>query len=96
MLYGQHAPGSRFFIEEEPMEMGKIEGRGSFGESEKLGLKEIEDIVLSIPGQVYFFEYEWRCRSRDRGNSDEIGTIFIEMPFEKDLQRQAGMFTMIF
>ena len=21
MLYGQHAPGSRFFIEEEPMEM---------------------------------------------------------------------------
>ena len=33
MLYGQHAPGSRFFIEEEPMEMEvKIEGRGSFGE----------------------------------------------------------------
>ena len=24
---------------------------------------------------------------RDRGNSDEIGTIFIEMPFEKDLLR---------
>jgi len=36
-LYGQHAPGSRFFIEEEPMEMEvKIEGRGSFGEMENL------------------------------------------------------------
>ena len=29
---------------------------------------------------------------RDRGNSDEIGTIFVEMPFEKDLRRSGGMF----
>ena len=37
LLYGQHAPGSRFFIEEEPMEMEvKIEGRGSFGEWKNL------------------------------------------------------------
>ena len=90
MLYGQHAPGSRFFIEEEPMEMEvKIEGRGSFGESEKLGfLKEIEDIVLSIPGpRSISLNMNGVADPRDRGNSDEIGTIFIEMPFEKDLQR---------
>ena len=90
MLYGEHAPGSRFFIEEEPMEMEvKIEGRGSFGESEKLGfLKEIEDIVLSIPGpRSISLNMNGVADPRDRGNSDEIGTIFIEMPFEKDLQR---------
>ena len=90
MLYGQHAPGSRFFIEEEPMEMEvKIEGRGSFAELEKLGfLKEIENIVLSIPGPSSIsLNMNGVGDPRERGNSDEIGTIFIEMPFEKDLQR---------
>jgi hypothetical protein len=79
MLYGQHAPGSRFFIEEEPMEMEvKIEGRGSFGESEKLGfLKEIENIVLSIPGPSSIsLNMNGVGDPRDRGNSDEIGTYF--------------------
>ena len=90
MLYGQHAPGSRFFIEEEPMEMEvKIEGRGSFAELEKLGfLKEIENIVLSIPGPSSIsLNMNGVGDPRERGNSDEIGTIFIEMPFEKDLRR---------
>ncbi len=67
----------------------KIEGRGSFGEMEKLGfLKEIEDIVLSIPGPSSIsLNMNGVGDPRDRGNSDEIGTIFIEMPFEKDLRR---------
>ena len=90
ILYTQHAPGSRFFIEEEPLEMEvKIEGRGSFGEMEKLGfLKEIENIVMSIPGPSSIsLNMNGVADPRDRGNSDEIGTIYIEMPFEKDLNR---------
>ena len=86
-LYFEHAPGSRFFIEEEPAEMEvKIEGRGSFAENEKLGfLKEVEDIVLSIPGpKSISLNMNGVGDPRDRGNADEIGTIFIEMPFEKD------------
>lgn len=88
-LYMEHAPGSRFFIEEEPIEMEiKIEGRGSFAETEKLGfLKEVEEIVLSIPGPKSFsLNMNGAGDPRDRGNADEIGTIFIEMPFEKDLK----------
>jgi len=44
----------------------KIEGRGSFGESEKLGfLKEIEEYRLKYSWSKFdFFEYEWRCRSQ--------------------------------
>ena len=82
LLSSQHAPGSRFFIEEEPMEIEvKIEGRGSFGEMEKLGfLKEIEDIVLSIPGPSSIsLNMNGVEDPRDRGNSDEKGLSLIHI-----------------
>ena len=90
LLSRQHAPGSRFFIEEEPMEMEvklKVE-EVSVRWKNLVFLKEIEDIVLSIPGPSSIsFNMNGVGDPRDRGNSDEIGTIYIEMPFEKDLRR---------
>ena len=43
---------------------------------------------MSIPGpRSISLNMNGVADPRDRGNSDEIGTIFIEMPFEKDLNR---------
>ena len=56
-------------------------------------LKEIENIVLSIPGpKSISLNMNGVADPRDRGNSDEIGTIFIEMPLKRTYSELADVY----
>ena len=86
-------PGGNFFVEEDPDTIiVEVEGRGNLNVEEKFGfLKEVQNIVLTVPGpETVSMQQASTEDPRQRGNSDRIGAIFLEMPFDKDLHLQSG------
>ena len=93
ILFFQHGPGGNFFVEEDPDTIiVEVEGRGNLNVEEKFNfLKEVQNIVLTVPGpETVSMQQASTEDPRQRGNSDRIGALFLEMPFDKDLHLQSG------
>ena len=72
--------------------MLEVEGRGNLNTEEKFSfLQEVQEVVMTVPGpETISMQQAGTDDPRERGNSDRLGAIFIEMPFDKDVHVQSG------
>jgi len=93
VVFFQHGPGGNFFVEEDPDTIiVEVEGRGNLNTEEKFSfLQEVQEVVMTVPGpETISMQQAGTDDPRERGNSDRLGAIFIEMPFDKDVHVQSG------